>query len=314
MLYNNYKHNYKINFFKKLLYIFLLLVIVIFSIFILIFNIPTENSNAYLVAYKDKKVLLNKNKNNKKIVFIGGSNLAFGLNSEEICKTFPDYKIINFGLHAGIGIRYVLKEVVPFLKKEDILIIIPEYENYFYDGIGGETLFEIIGIEKSFKNIDIKYLKNFSKILPALINSLNWNKKNNNYNLSFTYDRRGFNNYGDYTEHWKYNSKKTILPSLIKKNKISNNLIKDIEKIIKKLESNGIIVYLLPPVYQKSSYEINKEKITNLEEQMTIKFILPVKTFIYNDSLFFDTVYHLNKIGVDKRTLEIIKFLKSKKI
>lgn len=298
----------KTTFFKKIFEIIILAIFLFLAVFLLIFKNNTENSNYYLKAYDDKKLRLINLQNEKKIIFIGGSNLAFGLNSYEIDKTFKEYKIINFGLHAGIGIKYILNEVKNYIQEGDILIIVPEYENFYNSGVGDINLWRVVGLQKNFKNLDFFYLLNFPNILDIYICFLDFKALNNDYGKKFTYDRRGFNEYGDYEEHWKYESKKNIKPSTITENKLSTIFIKDFKNDIENIKNKNIGVYLLPPVYQESSYIENREKIYEIEKNLG-KFAEKVEEYVYSDRLFFDSSYHLNKEGVEKRTKQIIKFL-----
>ena len=78
-------------------------IVVIFFIFVIfmlgvILKVKSPHENTYLSSYLDKIKLIEKVEN-KRIIFIGGSNLAFGLDSSMIEKEFLGYKIINMGLH-----------------------------------------------------------------------------------------------------------------------------------------------------------------------------------------------------------------------
>lgn len=297
------------SFFRKIIIIFSLFIGIPILILIIMFNTDTKNSTDYLKAYSDKKNELIKIKDKKKIIFIGGSNVAFGLNSEEIKNNFFEYEILNYGLHAGIGIKYLLNEIDEYLKEENVLIIIPEYENFYNEGLGEEALWEIVGIQKSLDSLDRNYLKKITKLFLGFKNYIYINSINNDYGKKFTYDRRGFNKYGDYVEHWKFEKRSSITPSIMQNKKLSITFIEEFKDRIEKIEAKGTKVYLLPPVYQNSSYQINKDKILLILKQLD-RFNIKIERFIYSDELFFDTVYHLNKEGVDKRTEEIIQFLK----
>jgi len=49
-----------------------------------------------------------------------------------------------------------------------------------------------------------------------------------------------------------------------------------------------------------------------LKDELKIPIISTLEDFIYPDSLFFDTVYHLNKEGREMRKDKTIKILKEK--
>lgn len=304
----------KIYFYKTLFLGHLIFILCIISLIVLIIKFKSPLKNNYNRAYLDKIEIL-KETTNKKIVFIGGSNLAFGINSLEIERKFPKYKVINTAVHAGIGLRYMLDDIKVYLKKDDIVIIAPEYDHFYTDGRGDYALWEVLSSKKSLENVSFTV---FYRSLPNLLQGIThilFARENKDFNKKFTYDRRGFNKNGDYTEHWQYEPKEKIKPSIIAENSsIKISMVNYLEKFIDDSKSKGIQVSLLPPVFQKSSFEINKRKIEEVESTLITKFDVNPKQFAYSDNLFFDTPYHLNKIGVAIRTEQIIFYLKNKKI
>ena len=276
-----------------------------------ILKVKSPQENTYLSSYLDKIKLIEKVEN-KRIIFIGGSNLAFGLDSSMIEKEFLGYKIINMGLHGGIGIKYLLEYCKKYLKKGDVLVIVPEYENFYNNGSGTSALWYILSLKKNLENIGII---NFTRSLPYLLTATKeilMTNENKEYGQNFSYDRRGFNRNGDYTEHWKYKGKEKIKVDILPNSKITNSTINYLEKFIEQSRKREIKIILLPPVFQKSSYKINEEKIKEISNSLITKFEVEPEVFSYDDNLFFDTAYHLNRQGVDLRTKEIIKILKKK--
>ena len=276
-----------------------------------ILKVKSPQENTYLSSYLDKIKLIEKVEN-KRIIFIGGSNLAFGLDSSMIEKEFLGYKIINMGLHGGIGIKYLLEDCKKYLKKGDVLVIVPEYENFYNNGSGTSALWYILSLKKNLENIGII---NFTRSLPYLLTATKeilMTNENKEYGQNFSYDRRGFNRNGDYTEHWKYKGKEKIKVDKLPNSKITNSTINYLEKFIEQSRKREIKIILLPPVFQKSSYKINEEKIKEISNSLITKFEVEPEVFSYDDNLFFDTAYHLNRQGVDLRTKEIIKILKKK--
>ena len=276
-----------------------------------ILKVKSPQENTYLSSYLDKIKLIEKVEN-KRIIFIGGSNLAFGLDSSMIEKEFLGYKIINMGLHGGIGIKYLLEDCKKYLKKGDVLVIVPEYENFYNNGSGTSALWYILSLKKNLENIGII---NFTRSLPYLLTATKeilMTNENKEYGQNFSYDRRGFNRNGDYKEHWKYKGKEKIKVDILPNSKITNSTINYLEKFIEQSRKREIKIILLPPVFQKSSYKINEEKIKEISNSLITKFEVEPEVFSYDDNLFFDTAYHLNRQGVDLRTKEIIKILKKK--
>ncbi|MDH6459011.1 hypothetical protein M2102_002661 [Fusobacterium sp. PH5-7] len=300
-------------FFKTLISIPIIGILLIGIFLVSTMYVIPLNKNLYSLAHIDKMKMLQNN--HKKIVLIGGSNVAFGFNSNLLKKEFIDYDIINTGIHASIGIRYPLKEIESYLKSGDILIIFPEYEQ-FEGGYGGTPLLEICLYKKKFKNIEIKELLNSMKNIKGFIISQINNKVSSKlYNKIFVYDRRGFNENGDYVEHHKFKRSSKIKPEKIIINKVDQSILDFFYNKKKKLEKNRVKVIFCPPVLQKSSAIMSIDSIKYIEEEMRknkTQFVSNPENYFLEDKYFYDTIYHLNKEGAEIRTKEIIKILKKK--
>ena len=81
--------------------------------------------DGYLQAY-NKKCQLLEDTPSPRIIFVGGSNLAFGLDSQRI-KDSLNINVINYGLHAGIGLKYMIDDISTYARKGDIIVFAPEY-------------------------------------------------------------------------------------------------------------------------------------------------------------------------------------------
>lgn len=75
--------------------------------------------DGYLQAY-NKKCQLLEDTPSPRIIFVGGSNLAFGLDSQRI-KDSLNINVINYGLHAGIGLKYMMMTYPPMQEKVTLL-------------------------------------------------------------------------------------------------------------------------------------------------------------------------------------------------
>ena len=71
--------------------------------------------DTYYAELKDKVDRLSS-RENKKIVFIGGSSLIFGLRSEEIEKA-TGYDVVDFGLYASLGTPLMMKLAEDYIKQ-----------------------------------------------------------------------------------------------------------------------------------------------------------------------------------------------------
>jgi hypothetical protein len=114
---------------KKFLFkafIFLLPITILILSFLLL-PTPTPVS---LVSNKIKdghKLLLETSA--PRIVLVGGSNLSIHIDTERIESEF-NMPVINMGISAGLGLGRAMYDILPYMQKDDILIIAGEYRQF----------------------------------------------------------------------------------------------------------------------------------------------------------------------------------------
>ena len=90
---------------------------------LVIFVLPTPSD--YLAAFADKNRMLEE-KPGARAILIGGSGMAFGVDSRKISDALG-MPVVNTGLHAGVGLAFMLEHVRPFVRRGDIVVLVPEY-------------------------------------------------------------------------------------------------------------------------------------------------------------------------------------------
>ncbi len=267
-----------------------------------------ERQDDYLQAYNQKCRLL-ETIPSPRIIFIGGSNLAFSLDSHRIQDSLH-LPVINYGLHAGIGLKYMVDDIATYAQKGDILVFAPEY-SHFYGAMYGESV-AITGLLaashwKKLHLLNIRQIINVIcglphhisvKLLPSIPNER-------------TYSASNFNEYGDEAKHWELSSMPYIKTNSIKgtfDSEFGNYFVSQIRNLQQKCQ-----VYLIPPVYRESNFKLNREKVKKvadfLQEAQCPYLVTPVR-HVLPDSCAYDTEYHMNRSGVDIYTSRIIEELK----
>ncbi len=89
------------------------------------FGLPAQYDRAYLAALQDKTERL-RTAEGKRIVVLGGSGAAFDVRSDLLEAELKDYRVVNFGLYAGLGTTVLLDLVAPELKAGDLVLFLPE--------------------------------------------------------------------------------------------------------------------------------------------------------------------------------------------
>ena len=72
------------------------------------FALPAQYSSTFLGELPAKRALLAAESNKPRLILVGGSAAAFGVDSTLLAKELPDYHPVNFGLYAALGTRVML--------------------------------------------------------------------------------------------------------------------------------------------------------------------------------------------------------------
>jgi hypothetical protein len=274
-----------------------------------------SNSLLFSEIFKDS---LMREVKSPRIIFVGGSNLSLGFNSEIIKDSLELYPI-NTAIHAGIGLKYMMDNSLKNIRENDIIILIPEYTqyigDYFYGSQGQELTRMIFDINKNkIHLLNLKQILNVFKILPKYsISKLN-PKEYFKFRLDPIYGKNSFNEFGDAYKHWNL-SKLSFLPY----ENIGSNINDEVFKEIKIFEQEILLkkakLYVSFPGIQEKSFQNSKASIKLIENQLKksgFQIIGLPESYILNDSLFYDTPYHLRRRGVDLRTNLFLEDFKSK--
>ncbi len=299
----------------------LVFILIVAAYLIGVVYLAPVDQDTYIGATVEKQELLRQT-DQPRIVFIGGSSLAFGLDSGMVQEQ-TGYNTVNMGLHGGLGPLYYVNEVKPHLKKGDILIVILEYEFYtglYYSGrttLNELTIFYPRGIlyfspehyGSFFGNLPITFQRRLRGLITAP------REKD-----PYTYVRSGFNEHGDYVKHLGVPPKieKTYPVNVKEINKKVKHLLED---LIGFCRAEQVRLFLsFPPIMVQESYPDHIDAYSTGEEveEMLNGFYrneikpLDLRTigipgdFVYPREYFFDTIYHLNAVGRRVRTKRLL--------
>ena len=90
--------------------------------------------------------------------------------------------------------------------------------------------------------------------------------------------------------------------------------VKKLNEFSQRMKVRGIQVLHIYPPYAKTEFEKNHQVIEKLDrflrENIEFKMLINPDDSVFDDTLFYDTVYHLNNLGREKNTEEILSKLK----
>ncbi len=288
------------------------------------------SDNSYIAAILEKDQLI-RNTPSPRIVLVGGSNLAFGIDSRLIEDSLR-MPVVNMGLYAKLGLRYMLAQAKPYVRRGDVIIVVPEYDQFYGDFANGDntlntallyTPTDRVGdFIKSYSVIDVLVRPRVENARESLLRGIAslLGRENQFFppDTNPVYNRRSFNQYGDAISHL---GKKSMNPDSIfvkplpPMKQFNRKTLDDLSSLDEKARAEGAHAYFMFPSYIDRSYTMNVAAIDSLSAKLrqrtTMAIVGTPRDFVYPGRLFFDTRYHLNGEGRELRTLQLLKLLQS---
>lgn len=286
--------------------------------------------DSYLAAVLEKDRLI-RNTPSPKIILVGGSNLAFGIDSKAIQDSLGLH-VVNMGLYAKLGLKYMLAQVRPYIKPGDVVVVVPEYDQFYGEYANGDNTLNtallyapadrIPDFIRSYSIIDVvlrprveNARRSFLRAFAAAVG-----KESTLFppDTNTVYNRHSFNEYGDAVSHLDkkgMNPDSIYVKALPPLKDFNRATLKDLNSIASKARDEKAHAYFLFPSYIDRSYVINVGAIDSLRRKlaggMDLQIVGSPKDFVMPKQYFFDTRYHLNREGREVRTLKMIEVLQT---
>jgi len=287
---------------------------------VLLFAFPKDDFD-YLYEY-NHKILLLDTVSQPRIIFMGGSSVAFDNDSRTIRDSLG-YNIVNFGLHAGIGMRLPLEDGLQHIRKGDIVVMQVEYSNYFNGGNGEpETLPAFLAATgwKSCKNMNFVQWQKLIQGIPRenIRNIMQYveSKTNNNPDApgggtGFVFRKGGFNEFGDEVSHLDFPDLKYMPPGTNYSTDMDPDFLEWFCCTIRLYEKADARVIMLPPACIESYFKVKYHRC--IEDSLVgrgLPYIADPAAMVVADSCMFNSGYHFNREGVRQNTANIIRILR----
>lgn len=299
------------------------------TIFGVIYLTPV-GQDKYLATLIDKHHTLSTTPD-PRMIFAGDSNIAYGLDSEKV-EQATGYRVVNMGLHGGLGVRFNLDELKHHLRSGDIVVLLLDYSHFVGDGAGTNTIVEatifLPGLLRSFSprtfrsyasNIPTTFQRRMSGIVNMVKGLFQPQKPDDP-----SHRRSYFNKYGDQIGHIAMEKtgmpafKKAELYDRILPSQINPALVKLMNDFYDHYTAKGVKIFLMIPAVMEGRDAAQQERftrsLTSLEIDLRKNLKMPVigesMKFVYPQSYFFDNEFHLNGTGRQVRTKLLIEYFK----
>ena len=259
----------------------------------------------------------------KKLVVIGGSSVAFGLDSE-MCERELGMPTVNFGLYANLGTKLMLDLSRANISEGDIIVIAPEMNEqtlslYFNQDTAMQAL---DGNFRLLRDIDSE---NYESLVGA---SFGFSSDKLGYLLSGempknsgAYSKEYFNEQGDNTYPRPYNVMTAVGRTITldfcydgtdEQTSEYEEFIDYLNEYADYAKERGATVYFsFPPMNKASFTDYNTEETIyafyeNLATSLHFRVISNINDYIMDEGYFFDSEFHLNDAGKTVRTAHLI--------
>ena len=300
--------------------ILILLPIISISLFALLS--PAQYDNSFVGALDDKVERL-KNTDGNRIIVVGGSSVAFGLDSA-LLEEYTGMPVVNFGLYAALGTKLMLDLSRPEIREGDVIVLAPELDpetlSLFFsaentlmaaDGspellgsLPAGDLFKLFGNMWGFAKDKLGYMRHpETKPSPEGV-----------------YSSSSFNEYGDI----EYPRPENIMHGYAD---TENSVKLDpacygdaffefadyLNRYIRYAERRGASVYFsFCPINEMgvAAGADTDALVGLLKDNIDCEFISEIDNYILEAGYFYDTNFHLNDTGVTVRTMRLARDIK----
>lgn len=282
-----------------------------------------RDSNHYLSALQDKINRLEQC-SGKRLLIVGGSNAAFGIDSQNIQQR-TRLETVNLGLHVSLGLPFYLEAVRQHCRAGDVVVLTPEYELLISDLQQGDavTVNQLLSQwPPAARYIDQDCDRSWKRFLDrdALWQAHEWvgracSRITKRKKAGRIYARSSFNDHGDVVAHHDRPTPAAIDISplaepdsqrLVKAIKLLNQFYRD-------CRNRGVAVCLSYPPMPREKFAASQPTIDHivnaLKSGLEMPLLHPPNEFVFPLEEFYDSCYHLTRSAGRQRSQGIANAL-----
>lgn len=248
-----------------------------------------------------------------RVLLVGGSNVAFGIDSAGLSNWLPQVQVVNLGLHAGLGFDFLLNQSLDVVREGDLVVISPEYQHFAHHTTSAaaiDLLRASPGHAKHFSLTDWKVLADhglcyFRASLNRIVGRLLRRPQ-------LVYRREAFNVYGDVVAHHElrpsYAQRPTATTWSFSAERLDDSIAR-MNRYIDDCKSRGAnVVFAFPPL-SEAAWQANRSTVETIRQTVGhnahVSILNAANSPDQLNSHFFDTEYHLTESAKARRTAEL---------
>ncbi len=302
----------------------LLLLIMPFAAFAIVVESTESPYKETYLAELDVKIDRLRDTEGKRIIFIGGSSLPFGIRSALIEERLEGWSVVNFGLYATIGTKAMMDMARPYIKEGDIVILSPELSEQTYSlYFNPDALLEATdGISSSLSGIRLDdkvslfynyYKYAFNKLELTASGEIPGADEESRVGI---YWKDSFDEYGEISAEREYNIMAdrgyydSTMPISVGEELFDTDFIEYVNDYCDYVKECGAtVLFGFSPVNRlalDSSLMALGEFQDALGERIDCGFAWDIEDCAIHEGYFYDTNFHLNSAGAEYFTLGVV--------
>ena len=286
--------------------------------------VPNAIFSQSIIDYKLEAVALAEKSEASKTFLVGGSSVAYGIDSEKIERALGT-EVVNFGCIAGIGPEIILSSIKERLSSGDRILFSWEYGLYLFERKHQDITYLnlIFGSQnkllRTYSITDRLYL---SMALPvahfrqSFVHYLNPFVDSEIYKCGWKFDSSGNirSNLGSVITKKELN--KAPLGALLTKMTISVDVREIMTEFLEYCRSHGVLALATwPSIYGHEKYSSpivtqNIGLIYDFWTSLDVPVVGKAEDAMMRAEFFYDTFYHPNEKGLEFRTEKLIEELR----
>jgi hypothetical protein len=261
----------------------------------------------------------------RKLVLLADSNVLFGLDADRMEKELGR-STVNMGLHGALS-RYILERAENCLQSGDIVVLPLAYALYEDNPLEKEYELYILGFDpEKFRRLSpADQIRFVYKVSPTDLIKLTWQQFYSPTNSEGPYSAEYLDKNGDMTNN-PFEKRKSeaflkqgLHVKIFRSAEIpSEESRREIGAFLDYCHANDIKVYATwPAMYCPGGSfvgadQVKVENIREFWEAQGVEVLGEYQDFLYSADMMYDTVYHLNNSGKERRTGQMIELLRGK--
>lgn len=284
------------------------------------FGLPSQYDSTFLGELKEKCQLLDETEG-KRLVIVGGSAAAFGVDCALLEQAFPDYAPVNFGMYAALGTKVMLELSQDSLREGDIVLLMPEQQSQTLSAyLNGAALWQ--GLDGAFGLLRRIRREDWGTLIGAFpafaAEKLRAYRSGTPYSGQGVYAKSAFDRYGDIGADCPANTMPggwdATTPISFAPEVLDEGFVSAVNRYVDALAARGVTVWYHFCPMNALAVEDGADPDAYcdlLREALHCPMAGDPAESILDAGWFYDTNFHLNTSGKQVFTAQLIRDCKA---